>query len=227
MNITIQKSFDKQAEIFDELIIKLIPYYQEMINALVNIIPFNTNNPIKIMDIGCGTGTISYLLKQRFPNAQITCLDISSEMIKQSRKKLQGLQDINFIRNDINSYYFNDKYDAIVSSLTLHHLRDDNQKIKMYSKIFQALHSSGVFYNADVILGSSPYNQAFFMKKWIEYMSKYVAREDIDNKWIISYHDQDVPAIHSEQIDWLKAIGFKGVDTIWKYYNFAVYGGHK
>ncbi len=30
-----------------------------------------------------------------------------------------------------------------------------------------------------------------------------------------------------DQLAWLAEIGFTDVDVVWKYYNFAVYGGRK
>lgn len=39
--------------------------------------------------------------------------------------------------------------------------------------------------------------------------------------------EEDRPAKLIEQLNWLAEIGFTDVDVIWKYYNFAVYGGLK
>lgn len=41
------------------------------------------------------------------------------------------------------------------------------------------------------------------------------------------HHEEDWPEILIDQISWLEDIGFKGIDIVWKYYNFAVYGGTK
>ena len=39
--------------------------------------------------------------------------------------------------------------------------------------------------------------------------------------------DEDNPAELLEQIKWLEGMGFASIDVIWKYYNYAVYGGRK
>ena len=44
---------------------------------------------------------------------------------------------------------------------------------------------------------------------------------------IIQYFKEDSPAKLRDQIKWLEAIGFRNVDVIMKYYNFAIYGGIK
>ena len=58
-------------------------------------------------------------------------------------------------------------------------------------------------------------------------MKKYVSEEEIENKWMPQYQEEDRPAKLIDQLNWLVELGFSDVDVIWKYYNFAVYGGRK
>ena len=58
-------------------------------------------------------------------------------------------------------------------------------------------------------------------------MRKHVSEEEIDNKWLPKYREEDKPAKLMNQLQWLVDIGFIETDVIWKYYNFAVYGGRK
>ena len=65
------------------------------------------------------------------------------------------------------------------------------------------------------------------MFHWRQFMQRSVSRQEIEEKWIPKYKDEDRPAKLIDQIYWLKDIGFKDVDVVWKFYNFAVYGGFK
>ena len=38
-------------------------------------------NPNKILDLGCGTGSTTIMLKQAFPNAEVMGLDLSPQML--------------------------------------------------------------------------------------------------------------------------------------------------
>jgi len=58
-------------------------------------------------------------------------------------------------------------------------------------------------------------------------MLRSVPEEEIDGKWIAKYHAEDRPARVMDQLTWMSEIGFSGVDVLWKYCNFAVYGGTK
>jgi tRNA (cmo5U34)-methyltransferase len=223
----VKKHFEEEAKEFDKIILQLIPYYPEMIDALIIAIPFDKSSRINVLDLGCGTGTIARRIKEAFPQARISCLDLAENMIEMARLKLAEFADIRFQVGDFRDYKFDDTYDVVVSSLALHHLVTDKKKIDFYRKIHESLSPNGVFFNADVILGSSEYLQQAYIEKWRDFMKKHVAEEEINNKWLPKYQKEDCPAKLINQIAWLSNLGFVEVDIIWKYYNYAVYGGRK
>jgi len=222
---TVKSHFEAEAEEFDKNILKLIPHYTEMINALVLSIPFKKDEKINVIDLGCGTGTVAQNIKDAFPNSNISCLDIAENMIKLTQNKLRG--NINCNVCNFYEYSFDKKYDVIISSLALHHLESDEDKIMFYQKIYNALNKNGVFYNADVVLGSNHHLQEIYMAKWKTFMNKNVSLEEINNKWMVNYRAEDRPTSLMNHINWLKDIGFNDVDVVWKYYNYGVYGGYK
>ena len=145
--------FNETSKHYDNLVKKTIPKYDEMIEALVNSIPEKEN--LRILDLGCGTGNISLQVLERFPDAKITCLDISDKMIEVAKEKLAGYENIEFVLGDFTIVDIIDDYDAIISSLALHHIRDENDKRQMYQCIYDSLKQDGVFYNADVMEANS------------------------------------------------------------------------
>ncbi|MDQ2087998.1 class I SAM-dependent methyltransferase [Herbivorax sp. ANBcel31] len=223
----IKDHFEDEAKEFDEIILKLIPYYAQMIEALVLSIPFGEKEKFRVIDLGCGTGTISCSIKKKYPNAEITCLDIAENMISISQAKLKEFENINYIINDFYNFNFDKHYDIVISSLALHHLMSDEDKKLFYKKIYNSLTDRGVFYNADVVLASSEYIQKIYMNKWKEYMLKNVSNEEVENKWLPRYYEEDTPTKLINHIKWMEEIGYKNIDVIWKYYNFTVYGGYK
>jgi len=223
----VRKHFEAEAKVFDSIIIKLIPYYNQMIDALTDSIHFDNDSPIRIIDLGCGTGTVAKRISEKFPNSRIVCLDIASNMIDIAKNKLSEHKDVEFITGDFSNIDFDDKFDVIVSSLALHHLENDNCKKEFYTKIHDILTDFGLFINADVVLASTDYQQNINMNRWIEFMNKSISKDEIIDNWIPKYQAEDRPARLMDQLKWLEDIGFKSVDVIWKYYNFCVYGGFK
>ena len=202
----IKQHFEQEAKEYDGIILKLIPHYPQMLGALVSAIPFDASEPIRVIDLGCGTGTVAQRVLDAFPNARVTCLDLAENMVEMARAKLG--QHARYLVDDLNTFAFDAEYDVVVSSLALHHLVTDADKQGFHRRIYDALASGGVFYNADVVLGSSAALQAMYMRKWLP-----------------KYYDEDRPAKLTDHLAWLAKVGFADVDVVWKVYNYAVYGG--
>lgn len=198
-----------------------------MVDALVVGLPFEDDARINVIDVGCGTGTIAKRIKGRYHNARITCLDFADNMLQMAGGKLGNGPGLKYVLADIRTYDFDRAYDVVASSLALHHLPTDEDKKTFYTKVSRALRPGGFFYNADVVLGQSDAWQHSYMEKWKEFMRRSVDDAEIENKWIPSYENEDRPARLVDQIEWLKNIGLSDVDVLWKYYNFAVYGGRR
>jgi len=96
-------------------------------------------------------------------------------MIEMAKIKLDEYNDIKYVIGDFYSFEFTERYDVIVSSLVLHHLVTNEDKIQFYKKIYDALNEGGVFYNADVVLGSNNYLQELYIDKWKEFMNLSVS----------------------------------------------------
>ena len=173
----VKSHFEEEAEIFDDLIRTLIPGYEDMIESMILALPFHQKEKINVLDLGCGTGNISLEVKERFPNAKITSVDMAKNMIKMAKYKLASYNDIEFIIADVRDLEFEDEFDAVVSSLALHHLHPPEKK-PYYRRIKRFLKKGGVFYNADNILGSSPYLNQLYIEKWIEFMLKSHTRRN-------------------------------------------------
>lgn len=223
----IKQHFNDEARKFDEIILILIPDYLRMVTALVAALPFARETQIRVVDLGCGTGTIAKAILEAFPNALVTCIDLAENMVAVAKSKLAAYAGVEYIIGDFASLSFNRTYDVVVSSLALHHLVTDLEKRQFYKRVFEALRSGGVFYNADVVLGSSEFLQGVYMREWRRFMSRNLPASEVDETWIPKYYAEDRPAKLMDQLDWLGDIGFADVDVLLKTYNFAVYGGAK
>ena len=162
-----------------------------------------------------------------YPNTRVTCLDLAENMIEMAKAKLSQHPHTRFLVGDLNTFDFDATYDVVVSSLALHHLVTDEDKCAFYARIHDALAPGGAFYNADVVLGSGEALQTMYMRKWQAFMRQNVSQDEMENTWLPKYYDEDRPAPLVDQMARLTEIGFADVDVVWKYYNYAVYGGTK
>lgn len=223
----VKEHFEEESEEFDSTILKLIPFYNDMIGFMISALPFKSSKPIKVLDLGCGTGNISRAVKERFPNAMISCVDLAEGMIKMAQHKLSNYGDIQYYTGDFREIEFGAEYDVVVSSLALHHLSSECEKQEIYRKIHDCLKDEGVFYNADTVLGANEYLEDLNNSKWTEHMLESLSEDEVVDKWLPKHEAEDFPATIAEHMRWLQESGFEHVDVVWKWYGFAVFGGVK
>ncbi|WP_461615537.1 class I SAM-dependent methyltransferase [Clostridium sp. Marseille-QA1073] len=100
------------------------------------------------MEFGCGTGLITFNLRNKFKD--IMMVDNSAGMIEEVNKKIKN-QNVNNIRTwcgDIDEIDDKNKYDAIYTSMTLHHIVNIN---KVLEKLYSLLSLEGELYIVDLV----------------------------------------------------------------------------
>lgn len=77
--------------------------------------------PGLIYDLGCGTGTSTRILAERWPEARIVGLDSSPEMLETARKDT-GSERVGYAQADIGGWQAAEKADLVFSNAALHWL---------------------------------------------------------------------------------------------------------
>lgn len=217
--------FEQEAKEYDEIIARLIPDYELMVSILVDFINEDRQDHFSVIDLGCGTGTLSKAIALRFPRAAITCVDISEKMLQIAESKLET--DIATIHADFGQFVFPKKYDVIVSSLALHHLEKDADKLSFYKKIYAALPAGGIFMNIDVVTAGNDRIQKLYMDYWKDFMISNTSVDEVESKWLPNYYAEDRPAPVRTHFKLLEQSGFHQMDCVYKRYNYAVFIAEK
>lgn len=76
-----------------------------------------------ILELGCGTGNYTVLLREKFKTARLKAIDISGEMIEVAREKLRQRQ-IEFMVADAEVVNLEENFDLITSNAALQWLED-------------------------------------------------------------------------------------------------------
>ncbi len=221
----IEQIYSAYSNHYDEQISKIVPSYRTMLRSMVSAIPFSAEDTFTVVDLGCGTGNLTYLIKSNFPNAIIDGMDFSPEMIKISEKKLAEHDDsIHFETVAFKNFEFKKTYDVIASAIALHHLPSERQ-FKIYQRIYDALPNHGVFINAVHVLGANDELSETYTSTWADVMRKMLPVNEAENI-INTAREIDQPVTLVQHFEWLKTIGFKDIDIVWKENQIAViYGG--
>lgn len=89
----------------------------------------NLENPREIIDIGCGPGNSTRVLKDRFPDAHIVGADYSQNMIDKAKSQNDG---IDFMLFDANNDFplLNKKFDVVFSNACIQWIPNHRELIK-------------------------------------------------------------------------------------------------
>ncbi|HEY7415954.1 MAG TPA: class I SAM-dependent methyltransferase [Ktedonobacteraceae bacterium] len=97
-------------------------------DLLLRQVPSSCHNAL---DIGCGGGGFARRLADRFGIA-VTGIDPNPTMIKRARAETHN-PSIQFVESDFMRYHFDDQFDFISASASLHHMPFDQSLEKMVS----------------------------------------------------------------------------------------------
>lgn len=104
---------------------------------------------MKILDLGAGSGYLSFAIAQHYPNASVVGLDIVDQTLKENQKKIdkKGIGNLHFISyNGVDFPFADNTFDLVVSRYALHHFPDINKSL---SEIFRVLTEAGLFFISD------------------------------------------------------------------------------
>lgn len=110
----------------------------------------NLQNDQTILDLACGSGTLSVGIKKDFPGSEIFAFDVDHQILDQAHRKAEkhGCK-INFLRGYSDDLPFADHtFDRIFSTLFFHHLSLE-RKITTLRDILRVLKPDGEFHLAD------------------------------------------------------------------------------
>lgn len=95
--------------------------YEMFANEIGEIV--KTKN-VKILDVGCGSGHAAMAAARGLPDAHVTAVDLSADMIRMAkwRARLSGIKNVTFQIADALELPFNDgHFDAVFSIASIKH----------------------------------------------------------------------------------------------------------
>ena len=118
----------------------------------------------RILDLGCGTATLTLLIKQTHPETQVTGLDGDSKALEIARDKVvrSGLAVTLKEGMAFNLPYPDNSFDRIFSSLLFHHLTRE-AKERTLKEVYRVLRPGGELHVADWGKASNVFMRSAFL----------------------------------------------------------------
>ncbi|HEX3975014.1 MAG TPA: class I SAM-dependent methyltransferase [Solirubrobacteraceae bacterium] len=134
---------------------RLVPCFDAFYGSAIRALELAEPGPLRaVLDLGTGTGALASMVADAYPEAQLTLLDGAPAMAEKAAAML-GPRAVATLVQDFADPLPSGPFDAVVSSLAIHHL-DDAGKASLYARAHDKLRPGGAFINAEQVLGATP-----------------------------------------------------------------------
>ncbi|MHC3391897.1 class I SAM-dependent methyltransferase [Streptomyces lavendulocolor] len=147
-----QDSWDRQQEWY-------MPDREERFRVMLDMVEALTGPAPRVLDLACGTGSITKRLLDRFPDAVSTGVDLDPALLTIAEGYFAGDERVAFVRADLTDPAWlralpHDTYDAVLTATALHWLRAE-PLAALYRQLGGLVREGGVLMNADRMKGGS------------------------------------------------------------------------
>ena len=217
---------EKVAEVFDDMLDRSIPHYQEVIGMIFQLLDRYLKPGDKIYDLGCATGNTLLALARRLQQRDLyfAGVDSSAAMIDKANRKAEmysKADTISFFQHDIMDFEV-ENAGVIILNYTLQFIRPLLRE-EFLKKIFGFLREGGVLIVSEkVVCANARLNREFIdiyhqVKKERGYSELEIAkkREALENVLI--------PFTSRENIGLLQKAGFREIEQFFQWFQFSSY----
>ena len=132
----------------------LIEMREQRFSFMMNVIENSHSKVDSILDVGCGPGSFTIRLAERFPHARIHSIDYDPVLLRIAKNNVSKYGSrVRILEYDLKGNEWlhaldDEKFDAIVSTTALHWIPKPNLK-SLYKNFYTILKSGGIFMDGD------------------------------------------------------------------------------
>jgi tRNA (cmo5U34)-methyltransferase len=187
-----------------------------------------------VLDVGCGAGNYTLKLLERFQATGqellgVTLLDLSQPMLDRAEQRVAAAGGLvqAALQSDIRDADLGqDRFDIIMAAQCLHHLREEQEWVDVFSKLFKALKPGGGLWIADSVSHQHAAIDRMMTCRWSDYLVEL--EDEAYRDKVFAYVDkEDSPRPLVWQLEKMRDTGFTDCEVLLKRNRFASFGGVK
>lgn len=219
-----QAWFDRWVATYDQERRVLVPCFDAFYGTAAELAALGRSGPVRVLDLGAGTGLLAGALAGALPDASFVLLDEAPAMLERATERLAPLGDqVTTVVGDLRDPLPDGPFDVVASALAIHHL-DDDAKADLYARAASVLAPGGVLINAEQVAGPTPTLDARYRERWDAHARARGATDEV----LAAAAERmaiDRPASVELQLAQLRAAGLVDVDCFFRSWRFAVLAG--
>jgi len=119
--------------------------YSRWTNYMVDLFAYYNRHPRKVLDLACGTGSITIPLAQR--GYEMWGLDRAEEMLESARQKAEEHNlEVKLVQGDMRDFTFPEKFDAVICLYdSINYALNREELIQVFNCVHNVLVPDGLF----------------------------------------------------------------------------------
>jgi SAM-dependent methyltransferase len=234
------------AAAFDASAQHVHPYYPELQDAILDLLPFGSDDQFLLVDLGGGSGRLVEKFLRRFPQARAAVVDQSAAFLELARSRLEPFAyRAAFVLSRMQDDWparLPARPRAIVSMSAIHHL-EPAEKQTLYRRCCDTLEPGGVLLNGDEVRPEGDAEYLAACRAWVAHKERMIAAgvipppmADALRNWEERNVKQfgqprksgdDCHETIAAQLGYYRAAGFRTTDAPWQKEMWAVLRGGK
>lgn len=218
--MNIQNQFNLIAEQYDSNRRKFIPCFDDFYANTTKFIASNINAPKRVIDLGAGTGILTYFWYQQFPDSEYILVDLADEMLNIARKRFENIGNVSYQIENYKDKLPDVLFDTVISALSIHHL-EHQDKASLFANIYDRLPNGGLFINYDQFCAGQSE-----MDRWYDhYWESQLAVSGLTDNDIELWKERrkiDRECSVEQEVNLLKDCSFRIVKCVYVYQKFSV-----
>jgi tRNA (cmo5U34)-methyltransferase len=223
---SVEKHLRVDVDEYDAQIRRFVPHYEEMLVTAVSLLGALVPEGATVLDLGGGTGALTQAVLRALPRCRVTLLDIDTQMLEQARLRLANdLDRVTILRASFHDAL--PPHDAVVASLSLHHIPDLETKTRVYAGIRASLPAGGLFLNLDATVGADRKLAALTFAEWVAWMGAHGIDEAAARKHLDDWSREDFYQPLEAELSALVRAGFSAPECFWKRGPTTIFGARR
>jgi tRNA (cmo5U34)-methyltransferase len=211
---------------YDHTIRTFIPNYERMITTVVNWLAGHVPPQGLVVDLGAGTGGLSFAILEALPDVRLELVDIDPDMLEIAAERCSRYNG----RYELRHARFQDQLPrchAVVASLALHHVATHSEKRELYSGILAALEPGGLVVVADALVHPDGPERQRMLEGLYAHMERSGITPGEARAHFAEWQEEDYYVSLPDELGLIAAAGFRRPDCFWRDGVIAVYGAFK
>jgi len=239
---TAQGFFDWLAPHYESLQPVIDPTRFQTQSVLLDILNAIEPSPKSILDLGCGTGTLTAQILELLPEAHVYAIDCSIAMLETARENLVDFTDqLTLAKADFRDPWedvIDRPIDAIVHYTALHNL-PHNALREVYTRLIRVLKPGGWFIHGDILEERMPDPVQAIASNIRNFQSESAILDLSNGKELLDRFNEirdasakagrltETPAMPEQQIAWLTEAGFEFATRVFQDWQVSLFLARK